>query len=131
MSLQIKKIHVVPEKKLTDVTKMFQISKNRYKCSLGRMHSTGDDGYQNFLAFVPMLSSLILDNNKKVINWMLTRVLPEKSKLFDTTLKPNISNLANGKVNLIPKNFILVQKKSFSLYSNFILILYLVYELNK
>ena len=131
MSLQIKKIHVVPEKKLTDVTKKFQISKNRYKCSLGRMHPTGDDGYQNFLAFVPMLSSLILDNNKKVINWMLTRVLPEKSKLFDTTLKPNISNLANGKVNLIPKNFILVQKKSFSLYSNFILILYLVYELNK
>ena len=115
MSLQIKKIHVVPEKKLTDVTKKFQISKNRYKCSLGRMHS----------------SSLILDNNKKVINWMLTRVLPEKSKLFDTTIEPNISNLANGKVNLIPKNFILVQKKSFSLYSNFILILYLVYELNK
>ena len=95
------------------------------------MHSAGDDGYQNFLAFVPMLSSLTLDNNKKVINSMLTRVSPEKSKLSDTTLEPTISNLAIGKVNLKLKNFILVQNKSFSLYSNSILILYLVYELNK
>ena len=35
------------------------------------MHITGNDGYQNFPVFAPMLSSQILDSNKKVTNWIL------------------------------------------------------------
>ena len=42
-----------------------------------------------------------------------------------------MSNLANGRVNLKFNNSVLVKKKSFSsLYSKFILNLYIVYELN-
>ena len=59
------------------------------------MYFTGKDGYQNFLVFAPMLSSLILDSNKKVTNWISTG-----NKPFDTNLEPTISNLANGKVSL-------------------------------
>ena len=36
------------------------------------MYFTGDDGYQNFLVFVSMLSSLTVNNNKKATNWILT-----------------------------------------------------------
>ena len=32
---------------------------------LGRMYFTGNNVYQNFLVFAPMLSFLILDSNKK------------------------------------------------------------------
>ena len=38
------------------------------------MHFTGNGGHQNFLAFTPMLSSLILDSNKKVTNWIPTGI---------------------------------------------------------
>ena len=41
-----------------------------------------------------------------------------------------MSNLANGGVNLKFKNTVFVQKSHSSLYDNFILSLYLVYELN-
>ena len=61
-------------KKLTDLTK------------LGRMYFTGDDDYQNFLVFGSMLSSLTLDNNEKVANWISTRVLPKKSNHLILTL---------------------------------------------
>ena len=40
-----------------------------------------------------------------------------------------MSNLANGRVNLKLNNFVLVQKRFSSLYSNFILNLYIAYEL--
>ena len=41
-----------------------------------------------------------------------------------------MSNLANGKVIIKSTKSLLVQKSSFPLYSNFILNLYIVYELN-
>ena len=47
---------------------------------LGRMYFTGDDGYYNYLVFVPMLSSLILDSNRKVTNLILTEISSEKIK---------------------------------------------------
>ena len=50
------------------------------------MYFTVNDGYQNFLVFAPMLSSLILDSNKKGTNWISNRVSSEKIKLFDTIL---------------------------------------------
>ena len=77
-----------------------------------------------------MLSSLTLDNNKKVFNWISTRILPEKIKPFDTNLEPITSTLANGRVILKFNKSVLVQKCYSSLYSNFILNLYIVYELN-
>ena len=64
------------------------------------MYSTGNNGYKNFLLFVPMLNSLILDSKKKVTNWMSTRILSQKIKPFNTNLEPTICNLANGRVNL-------------------------------
>ena len=57
-------------------------------------------------------------------------------KPLDTSLEPVICHLANGvilkfnRVILKFSNSVLVQKCSFSLYSNSILKLYIVYELN-
>ena len=64
------------------------------------MYFTGDDVYQIFLGLAPILSSLMLDSNRKVTNWIWTRILSEKVKPFDTDLEPRISNLANGRGNL-------------------------------
>ena len=54
----------------------------------------------------------------------------KKIKPFDTGLKTTMSNLANGRVDLKFNNSVLVQKRFSSLYSNFILNLYIAYELN-
>ena len=56
--------HIEAGKKLTKW--VAQISEKRYDFLLGRIYFAGDDGYQNFLVFTPMLSSLILDSNRKV-----------------------------------------------------------------
>ena len=72
-----------------------------------------------------MLSSIILDSNKSVTNWMSTRISSGKIKPYDTNLEPTMSNLANRRVTLKFNNFILVQKISSSLYSNFISNVYL------
>ena len=94
------------------------------------MYFTGDDDYQNILVFGQMLSSLILDSNKKVTNWISTEISSKKIKPFNTGLELTMSNLANGRVNLKINNSVLVQKRFSSLYSNFILNLYIVYELS-
>ena len=47
-----------------------------------------------------MLSSLTLDCNKKVPNWLSTGISPEKIKPFDANLEPIMSNIANGRVIL-------------------------------
>ena len=52
------------------------LSTKGYNFLLGGTYFTGDDDYQHFLVFTPMLNSLISDNNKKVINWMSTGVSP-------------------------------------------------------
>ena len=82
------------------------------------MYFTGDNGYQNFLVFAPMLSSLTLDSNKKFnnciyIDWNIIW----KIKPFDTNLEPTMSNLANGKRILEFNNSILVKKNSSSSYN--------------
>ena len=95
-----------------------------YNFLLGRIYFTGgNDGYQLFLAFSPM------DNSKKVTNWILTRVSSKKIKPLYTNLALIMSDLANGRVNLKFNDSVLMQKNS-SLYCNFILNLYIVYELN-
>ena len=58
------------------------------------MSFTDNAGCQN-LVFAPMLSSLTLDNNKKVSNWISTRISLEKIKTSDTNLEPTMSNLPN------------------------------------
>ena len=68
-----------------------------------------------------MLSSLILDKNRKITNWILTGISSGKTKPFDSGLEPTMSNLANGKVNLKSNNSVLVQESFYSLYSNFTL----------
>ena len=97
---------------------------------LGRMYFTGDDFYQKFLVYATMFRSLILDSNRKVTDWISTGISSEKIKPFDTGLEPTMSNLANGRVNLKFNNSVLVQKRVSSMYSNFILNLHIVYELN-
>ena len=74
------------------------------------MYFTGNGGYQNFLVFVPMLRSLLLDSNRKVTDWILTRISTEKIKPFDTGLEPTMSILANGRINLKFNNSVLVQR---------------------
>ena len=61
-------IHIEADKKLTDLTqKVAQISEKGYDFLLGRIYLVGDNGNQNFLVFVPMLSSLTLNNERKVL----------------------------------------------------------------
>ena len=55
-----------------------------------------------------MLSSLILDSNKKVTNWILTGILSYKTKPFYTNVETTVSNLANGRVILKFNNSVLV-----------------------
>ena len=52
----------------------------------------------------------ILDSNNRVSNWIPTRLLSEKVEPFDTNLRPNMSNLSNGKVILKFNNSVLLQK---------------------
>ena len=93
--------HVETEKKLTNlINKVPPISGKLYDFLLGRMYFTGDNGYQNILVFVLMFSSLILDSNKKVTNWISTRISSEKIKPFDTNLELTMSNLANDRVTI-------------------------------
>ena len=85
------------------------------------MYFAGNDDYPNFIAFSPMLSPQVLDSNKKVANWISTRISSEKTKPFDTNLEPTMLMVANGKVNLKCNKSVLVQKSFSSLYINFIL----------
>ena len=86
---------------------------------LGRIYFAGDDVYQNFLVFAPVLSFLILDSNRKATNWISNWISSEKMKPFDTGLEWAMSHLANGRVNLTFNNSVLMQKSFFSLYCNF------------
>ena len=64
--LQTKQNLQKAEKKLSDLTKkVAQILEKGYDFLLGTSYFTGNDGYQNYLVFVPMLTSLTLDNIKK------------------------------------------------------------------
>ena len=93
------------------------------------MHFTGNDGYQNFPVFAPMLNSLILHRNKKTTNWISTGISSENIKAFNNNLEPTISNSANGKVIFKFINSVLVLNIFFSLlYSNFILNLWIVFK---
>ena len=60
--------HKEAEKKLVNLSKkVSKILIKRYNFLLGRMYFTGDDGYQSFLAFSPILNLLKLNNNKKLL----------------------------------------------------------------
>ena len=72
------------------------------------LYFKGYDDYKNFLVFAPILSSLILDSNKKVTDWISTGLLPVKIKLFDISLELIMSNLSNGRANSEFKNSALV-----------------------
>ena len=61
-------------------------------------------GYQKFLYFAPILSSLILDRNEKVTKWLSTGISSEKIKRFDAGCEPAMSNLTNGSILLKFKN---------------------------
>ena len=63
------------------------------------MYFIGNDGYHNLLVFVPMLSYVILERNRKVTKWISTGISPEK-----------IKSLANGRVNLKFNNSVLMQE---------------------
>ena len=64
------------------------------------MYFTGNDSYQSFLVFAPMISYLILHSNIKVINWIQSEISSEKIKPFYTDLEPTMSQLAKIRVNL-------------------------------
>ena len=68
-----------------------------------------------FLVFAPMLSSLMLDRNKKITYWISTGILSENIKPFDTKLGLNMYNLANGTVIIKFNNSVIVENSSSSL----------------
>ena len=78
---------MVQKKKLSK--KVEQISGKGYDLLLGRMYFTGDDGYQNFLVFAPILSLLVLDSNEKVTNLTGCRLEYHLKKLSDLILTLN------------------------------------------
>ena len=97
------------KKKITDLTyKIAHILKKKKDILLGRMYFAGSDCYQNFLVFTPMLSSPVLDSNKKVTGY--------RPEYHQKKLKFN--------------NSVLAEKIFCLLYRKFILNLRTVYELN-
>ena len=56
-----------------------------------------------------MLSSLILNTDKNVTNWILNGISTDKIKPFDTNLELIMPNLANGRVILEFNKTVLVQ----------------------
>ena len=95
------------------------------------MYFTSNNGYQNFLVFASMLSSLIVNDNKKVAKWISNRISSYESKPFDINFEPTMSNLTNGRIILKFSSSVIVQKNCIvSLYSSFSLSLHIVYELN-
>ena len=78
-----------------------RVMKKRYYFLLRRMYFTGDSASQNLLVLALIISSLILNSNKKVTNWISTERKSEKIKPFDTNRKRTMYNLANGRVILI------------------------------
>ena len=80
---------VEAEKKLTDLAnKVAQVSERGFNFLIDRMYFAGDNGYKNFKVFAPVLSSLILDSNKKVTNWMSISISSGKIKPFHNDLEP-------------------------------------------
>ena len=59
------------------------------------MYFTGDDGYQNFLDFAPMLSSLVIE---KLLNVYRSEYNLKKIKRFDTSPEAAMSNSATGRI---------------------------------
>ena len=86
---------------------------NKYDSLLNKMYGKGNDSYQNVLVFAPMLSSLILDSNKKVITWISARISFENIKAFGTNLEPTMWNLSAGRVISKFTNSVLVQEEFF------------------
>ena len=70
----LKRNYLMKQKSCTNI-------KKGYDFLLGRMYFTVDDGYQNLLVFTPMLSSLTLDNDKKVTYCISTRLSTEQNKI--------------------------------------------------
>ena len=94
-----KKLRKYPKKK----------KKKGYNFMLDRMYFTEIFGYQKFLFFAPMLSSVTVDKNEKVSYSTSTGISSEKIKTFDTKLEPTVSNLANDRVILKFQKSVLVQ----------------------
>ena len=56
------------EKKLNKLSqKLKLLSTKGYIFLLGRMYFISNGGYQSFLIFAPMLNSITLDKNKKIL----------------------------------------------------------------
>ena len=73
--------------KITDLTnKVAHISEKGFDFLSDRMFFTGHNGCKYFLVFTQMVSSLILDTNKKLTNCKSTGISPEKIKALDTNL---------------------------------------------
>ena len=51
------------------------------------MYLTGDNGYQSFTVFDPIVSSATLDNNKILTSWILTGVSSGKFKPFNSNFE--------------------------------------------
>ena len=57
------------------------------------MYLTGDNGYQSFTVFAPIVSSVTLDNNKNLTSWISTGVSSGKLKAFDSNFELPCLNL--------------------------------------
>ena len=63
-----------------------------------------------FLVFGPMLSSLIIDSNKKANHWILNEISSETIKPFLMNVEVTFFYLANGRIILKFNNSVLIRK---------------------
>ena len=75
------------------------------------MYITCNDGYQNFIVFAPMFSSLTADNSIAT-HWLSSRISSGNIKAFNTKLEPIMCKLASNRVILKFNNSVQVQKNS-------------------
>ena len=129
------------EKKITDhdhnkyiTTKEFnKLTSENCDARLARANLESKNDTADFVKKKPTDFDHKLKNlNKKVTSNKTKHLQAEKKifKPFHTQLEPTLSNLANGRVILKLNNTVLVENSFSSLCSNFILNLYIVYELN-
>ena len=62
-----------------------------------------------FLVLSSILCSLILETNKKVINWLSFIISPKRFKPFDINRVSTITDLANSRISLKFNKSVLVQ----------------------
>ena len=102
-----------------------------YRFSLGSAYFNNNDGFQNYLVFPPLKSSLTTDGTDKITSWKSIGISAEEIKPVSSKYAPKQISLADGGVSLKFKGSFLVQQSGNpQLFNSKTVNVYLVYEPN-